>query len=174
MVPGRPDAAQFDDWPATSPPADGAEPPVALGCNLGTTKRLFARLGGFDATFNGAEDIDYCWRAQLAGYQFCFAPRARILKSQRTELGAIYRQHRAYGRAAAYTWYRYRKLGYPSVALRTRVRELAWLGFRSPLLLRQSSRGVWIRVAGREVGFFQGLTGVWHRRRAITAVLVGS
>jgi glycosyltransferase involved in cell wall biosynthesis len=166
LVPGTPRPAQLDGW-APAPPPAAAEPPATLGCNLGTTKRLFAELGGFDPLLNGAEDIDYCWRAHLAGHELRFAPAARVLKSQRTELGAVYRQHRAYGRAAAYSWYRYRNLGYPSVAFRTRARELAWLGLRSYLLLQRSGRDAWVRVAGREVGFFKELRKVPRRRALI-------
>src|SRR5439155_10215015 len=40
---------------------------------------LFAELGGFDpATFPGAEDLDLCWRARLAGARVLVAPDARV------------------------------------------------------------------------------------------------
>ncbi|HEX4531701.1 MAG TPA: glycosyltransferase family 2 protein [Acidimicrobiia bacterium] len=39
---------------------------------------LFVELGGFDpATFPGAEDLDLCWRARLAGARVLVAPDAR-------------------------------------------------------------------------------------------------
>ncbi len=39
---------------------------------------LFAELGGFDAmTFPGAEDLDLCWRARIAGARVMVAPDAR-------------------------------------------------------------------------------------------------
>jgi GT2 family glycosyltransferase len=39
---------------------------------------LFTELGGFDpATFPGAEDLDLCWRARLAGARVIVAPDAR-------------------------------------------------------------------------------------------------
>ena len=39
---------------------------------------LFEELGGFDpATFPGAEDLDLCWRARLAGARVLVAPDAR-------------------------------------------------------------------------------------------------
>ena len=38
---------------------------------------LFAELGGFDAmTFPGAEDLDLCWRARIAGARVMVAPDA--------------------------------------------------------------------------------------------------
>src|SRR5207248_5745568 len=40
---------------------------------------LFNELGGFDpATFPGAEDLDLCWRARLAGARVLVAPDARV------------------------------------------------------------------------------------------------
>jgi len=40
---------------------------------------LFAELGGFDpATFPGAEDLDLCWRARIAGARVMVAPDARV------------------------------------------------------------------------------------------------
>ena len=40
---------------------------------------LFTQLGGFDpATFPGAEDLDLCWRARLAGARVLVAPDARV------------------------------------------------------------------------------------------------
>jgi GT2 family glycosyltransferase len=40
---------------------------------------LFHELGGFDpATFPGADDIDLCWRARLAGARVIVAPAARV------------------------------------------------------------------------------------------------
>ncbi len=46
---------------------------------------LFHELGGFDpATFPGADDIDLCWRARLAGARVIVAPAARVLHGRAT------------------------------------------------------------------------------------------
>ncbi len=46
---------------------------------------LFHELGGFDpATFPGADDIDLCWRARLAGARVIVAPDARVLHGRAT------------------------------------------------------------------------------------------
>ena len=45
---------------------------------------LFHELGGFDpATFPGADDIDLCWRARLAGARVIVAPDARVRHAAR-------------------------------------------------------------------------------------------
>jgi len=44
---------------------------------------LFHELGGFDASrFPGAEDLDLCWRARLAGARVLVAPAARVRHRQ--------------------------------------------------------------------------------------------
>jgi GT2 family glycosyltransferase len=50
---------------------------------------LFHELGGFDpATFPGADDIDLCWRARLAGARVVVAPAARVRHGRATVLEA--------------------------------------------------------------------------------------
>src|SRR5262249_6293924 len=47
---------------------------------------LFNELGGFDpATFPGAEDLDLCWRARLAGARVLVAPDARVAHREAAE-----------------------------------------------------------------------------------------
>jgi GT2 family glycosyltransferase len=44
---------------------------------------LFAELGGFDPrTFPGAEDLDLCWRARIAGARVLVVPDARVRHRQ--------------------------------------------------------------------------------------------
>jgi len=48
------------------------------GCNL-VRADLFAELGGFDpAIVAMGEDLDFCWRAQVAGARIVVAPDARV------------------------------------------------------------------------------------------------
>ncbi len=49
---------------------------------------LFHELGGFDpARFPGAEDMDLCWRARLAGARVLVAPDARVRQPDPTDRG---------------------------------------------------------------------------------------
>ncbi|MGH9033821.1 MAG: glycosyltransferase, partial [Acidimicrobiia bacterium] len=61
---------------------------------------LFRELGGFDAgAYPGAEDLELCWRARLAGARVLVAPDARVRHRQATsERG---REDRPMVRAAA-------------------------------------------------------------------------
>jgi GT2 family glycosyltransferase len=39
---------------------------------------VFDELGGFDRSFTGSEDLDLCWRAQLAGHRVVVVPKAVV------------------------------------------------------------------------------------------------
>ncbi|HEY2645165.1 MAG TPA: glycosyltransferase [Galbitalea sp.] len=92
---------------ATAGPADWTEPlftksflpqlPAGSGSNLGVDAELFDRVGGFDESMRAAEDIDLCWRVQLAGYPLVAQPDAVIQMRRRTGLWEIFRQSYSYG-----------------------------------------------------------------------------
>ena len=91
----------------TDGPADWTEPlftkdflpqlPAGSGSNLGVDAELFEQVGGFDETMRTAEDIDLCWRIQLAGHALVAAPGAVIQMRRRTGLRAVFRQSYSYG-----------------------------------------------------------------------------
>jgi GT2 family glycosyltransferase len=49
------------------------------GCALATTRTVFTKLGGFDASFfMFCEDLDFCWRALLHGCDVTVVDAARV------------------------------------------------------------------------------------------------
>lgn len=49
------------------------------GACMMTRRSLWERLGGLDERFFAhMEEIDYCWRAQLAGYRICMVPESVV------------------------------------------------------------------------------------------------
>jgi glycosyltransferase involved in cell wall biosynthesis len=90
------------DWPAplfAKPPL--AHLAAASSHNLGVRADVFAELGGFDEQLTAGEDVDLCWRLQLAGHRLVGAPAAIMQVRRREGLRATYRQAVAYGRADA-------------------------------------------------------------------------
>lgn len=87
------------DWPA---PIFSKEPLVGLAAasshNLAVRRAVFEAVGGFDEGLAAAEDIDLCWRIQLAGHAFVAVPEASMQIRRRVGLAAIGRQAYAYGR----------------------------------------------------------------------------
>ncbi|HWL79084.1 glycosyltransferase [Microbacterium sp.] len=71
--------------------------PAGGSGNLGVRTNVFRALGGFDELLRTGEDVDFCWRAQLAGYRFVRARDALVHCRQRDGLLAVYRQAVAYG-----------------------------------------------------------------------------
>ena len=72
---------------------------------------VFESLGGFDRAFGQfRDDLDFCWRAQLAGHRVVVAPRARMReaaaltngqRSPDVSAGAARRSDRRHGRQVA-------------------------------------------------------------------------
>jgi len=75
--------------------------PAAQTANLGIRKSAFEALGGFDPLAQSGEDIAMCWRAQLRGFRFGFAPDAVVLYRRRATEWARAKRTWTQGR-----WYR--------------------------------------------------------------------
>ncbi|TQF01744.1 glycosyltransferase [Kitasatospora acidiphila] len=74
--------------------------PYPAGANCGFHKELWRRLGGFDESYRyGSDDVEFFWRAQLAGHRLAFAPGAVVHYRLRAEPRAIERQLYRYGRS---------------------------------------------------------------------------
>jgi glycosyltransferase involved in cell wall biosynthesis len=71
--------------------------PVAGAGNMGVRREVFLGVGGFDESLTAGEDLDLCWRIQLAGHPLVRAPGARVHVSNRDGLRASFRQAYAYG-----------------------------------------------------------------------------
>jgi GT2 family glycosyltransferase len=58
------------------------KPLFVSGCALATTRRVYEVVGGFDTTFfMFCEDLDFCWRALLLGYDVVVSRAARVRHS---------------------------------------------------------------------------------------------
>lgn len=125
--------------------------PYAGGQTLGIRHELFDAIGGFDPTMPGAaEDVDLCWRAQLAGASLTYAPDAVVQYRYRTSLLAQARQAFAYGDAQVALYQRYSPRGME----RRRLVEVArgWLSIGKRLVLARDrgavARVVWLAAHG--------------------------
>jgi hypothetical protein len=74
---------------------------------LGVQKKWFEEVGPFSSEAAGAFDIDFCWRALLAGAKLLYAPKAVVSHQRRSEREALLRQFDRYGQSEAWlhrTW----------------------------------------------------------------------
>jgi GT2 family glycosyltransferase len=71
--------------------------------NMALSKRLFQKVGGFDADFGiASEDRDFCDRWHLQGLQKIFCPAAVVHHAHALSVRSFMRQHFRYGRGAVH------------------------------------------------------------------------
>lgn len=150
-----------------APPADGVwripYPPYVLvtaGATMAFTRRLFDAVGGFDPDVY-PEDVEFCIRAALKGFEPQTVRGAILHYRLRGDLSAIYRQARCYHKTNVLVSSRYRALGpaqrgrWVALLRACRVAALVYLRWRlDPTDLRKGA-GAYRRlglVAGQLAG----------------------
>jgi glycosyltransferase involved in cell wall biosynthesis len=131
------------------------------GASLGFRRYVFCELGGFNEKATLCEDVDICWRAQLAGYSIRFVEDAVLGYRSRATIRAMYRQHRDYARSWPYLYRQFRGAGMPRRSLRMAAAEWRLLARAIPKLRTRNELARWARRAGRSVGRVEG--SVRHR-----------
>ena len=114
-------------------------------------------VGGFDESLPALEDTDYCWRIQLAGHGFHFAPDAVVNIRHRHDPRSIFRQGVSYGRHNVLIYSRYRSRGMPRLGVLPGVLRWGKLLLKTPLmLLTREGRSRWLWQMGWRLGRVQG------------------
>ncbi|GAA2743223.1 glycosyltransferase family A protein [Terrabacter aerolatus] len=131
--------------------------PYAPSGNLLVRRELFQQLGGWDETLRHCEDVDFSWRAQLAGHTLAVAPGAVLhYRFRGTPLG-VYHQTRRYKAAEAVLYRRFRGAGARRRPARRALRTVWWLLSRSPyVVLGEERRYLWFTLLGEAVGHVEG------------------
>jgi glycosyltransferase involved in cell wall biosynthesis len=127
--------------------------PFAYGGNCGVWTEVFQSVGGFDESYRFGQDVDFCWRAQLAGHRFGFAAEAVMQRRLRGDFKGIALQHVRWGAAAVHLYARYRSAGMPRGSIVRAVVD--WVGLLVSLPVAATVpvvRGEWARRAGLRVG----------------------
>ncbi len=81
--------------------------PRAAAANLLVRRDAFTSLGGFLEGLRAAEDTDFSWRLQRAGWRLELRPGAQVTHRYRTTLRALRRQWRGYAAGRAWLARRY-------------------------------------------------------------------
>ncbi len=113
-----------------------------------------ARELGWDEEFGfGASDMEFGWRARLAGFHAEFVPEAVIRMRYKTTLRALVKQHFRYGVSEPHLYRRFRADGMPRSSVVRAIGRWAWLAVNAPRLAgSRSARGHWLRVAALRFG----------------------
>lgn len=129
--------------------------PAGLSSNLGVHRSLFEAEGGFSEDLHVGEDVDLCWRLQLAGHRFAFAPEAVVAKREAERFGQVFARAVAYGRSGALLYRRYRGAG-ARRQVWAALRSLGWLAASVVRLGDARVRRSWARAAGMRLGRLLG------------------
>jgi len=137
--------------------------PAVIGANHAFRRSIWAKIGGYDEAFVNATDIDFAWRAQLAGGRYVGSDKAKVYYRDRATVRGVYARQRAYGRADAQLFRKFRQYGMPKArGLRRRpsVRYAHQL-VTAYRLLTPGGRRIWIGHLGKNIG---RLEGSWKHR----------
>ena len=103
--------------------------PRAVAANLLVRRAAFEQVGGFYEGVRAAEDTDFSWRIQQAGWRLELRPDAQVEHRYRATVRELRRQWRGY--AAGRAWLARRYEGFePQPAVR-RVGTRTWLRIRA-------------------------------------------
>ena len=132
--------------------------PYATGANFGVRSCVVEQLDGWNEGYvRGADDVDFCWRAQLAGFQIGFEPDAVISYRHRIGLSALRRQHFGYGSMDPLLYCNFRDSGLRRSAVRTPLLDWLWLlRHAGDAFASDERQGIWNRKLahrwGRTIG----------------------
>lgn len=133
--------------------------PYPAGCNCGVRATVFETLGGFDERYaNGADDAEFFWRLQLAGFRLGFAPEGVINYRLRDTVRATVQQKYNYAKGKPLLYKEFRPRGLPRRRLLEVSKSWGWLIITLPRLIVGPSerRAAWLRSAISHAGYVVG------------------
>ena len=129
----------------------------ASGTSTGVWAEAFHALGGFDEAVTAGEDIEFSWRAQLAGYRLAEAPDAVVHERYRRRIRDLASQHVRYGQAGPLLYRRFGRAGMPPSPPARAVIGWAAIAARTPTLMWSArARGRWTIEAALHLGRLTG------------------
>lgn len=129
--------------------------PRAVAANLLVRRAAFEQVGGFYEGLRAAEDTDFTWRLQQAGWRIELRPQAWVEHQYRTTLAELRRQWRGYAAGRAWLARRYEGFAPDSPLSRAlgRARRSAMAGrtpdghrHPSPARLGAAERGKYLAI----------------------------
>lgn len=133
--------------------------PFGLSANLAVLREVFEEVNGFDEALVAGEDVDLCWRLQLAGRRFAVATGAVVEKRGPTAGLPTFRGAWAYGRCGPRLYARYRSSGMRR-DLGGAAKAWVWLVITLPTLVRPPRRRQWVRTFAIRSGRLAGSLGL--------------
>lgn len=146
--------------------------PAASGGTIGIRRSLFLELGGFDQDIpGGSEDIEICWRVQLAGHPLEFVPDAVVKMRFRHTRRDLFAQARKYARGHRILRARFRDVPGPDEVTALPPPSSAWVSRAAKLpgmlweIHSRGGRARWIWRLGWYAGLCEGYLDSIAQRR---------
>lgn len=130
--------------------------PYAGGCGLGVKRSLFEASDGFDEKMLLINDVDFCFRIQLAGATLCFVPEAVMHIRHRNSLRAIFRQRMGWGEYKIFLYKKYLPLGMPKITWKSSLASLIYLFYRVIRIRNREDFSNWVCALGAAAGRMKG------------------
>jgi glycosyltransferase involved in cell wall biosynthesis len=118
----------------------------AMGCNTGARREVFVAVSGF-RPYVSAHDVDFSWRAQLAGYPLAFEAGALVHYRLRDTPRGAWHQGLSYRDGPA-LFRAFRHQGMPRSSFRDAAGDAVWLLAHVPALRDPDVRYAWAYKAG--------------------------
>jgi glycosyltransferase involved in cell wall biosynthesis len=129
--------------------------PYALGGNFAIWRDIFGSVGGFRS--GRSNDVEFSWRAQLAGYQLGFTPDAVMYHRHRSTLRSHAQQSEQWGVSHCRLYRQFRSHGiHRANVVRATLRFGKSVAIGPKLLLDRNRRGWWIGSISYRVGRVHG------------------
>jgi GT2 family glycosyltransferase len=153
----RPDAPAsviHDDDGWTQLPRSFDFLPWAFGGNCGLRRTAYERVGGWREDYtHGGDDVDFCWRVQLAGFPLVFVREAVVFYRGRSTLTELARQQFEFGARAPMLYREFKVHGAKRRGVRQVLRNWLWVVTRSPyLVLGNERRRRWVATTAGGFG----------------------
>jgi GT2 family glycosyltransferase len=126
-----------------------------ISANCGFHRRVFDSIGGWNEAYASGEDVEFSWRAQLAGFTLGFAPDACVQYRYRTSISALVRQNFFRAQSSPLLQRDFRERGLePEPAPHRAVGRIEWLVGNIPAaVVDRSVRRKWIATLAHSAGW---------------------
>jgi glycosyltransferase involved in cell wall biosynthesis len=134
----------------------------AAGGNLGMRREVARTLAGFDESLVRAEDIDWSWRAQYAGYEVHFERRAVVHYRQASDIRTVMSKCFKGGMTEPRLYRRHRHRGLQAASYPEALDTWRWLWRNAPAALRDPAlTNRWLSNVARRAGRVVGSARYW-------------
>lgn len=130
----------------------------SYGSNAGVRRSVWSQLGGFDENYQyGADDVEFFWRVQLAGYDIAYAANAVVHYRLRGSARALAYQGYRYGREHPQLFRDFKTAGMPATRWAELIDEWRWIATHILDVVRSAEkRAVWAYRTATRLGRVAG------------------